>query len=256
MAPAASRPFQRARTRPLPNSPFAMVNSRPSRRIATRRWSARRSENSIFAASVSHSQTGEKTLSTRVCEIGLGSSFRRCVTANAVAVAVNKTSARIVGAFRFTAARLYAEPNSEGREAQREPDGDHVARLLHVQQLDPAQGKNAREAEPQRVLWEVQRVAAGDPDARDRAEQQPSDRMQVDVALDEVPEACDPQERGGVEDVRSDDARDRQGIDHHHHEAEERPAADGRQPDDVTEHGPDDHGADFVLPRHDEARLA
>jgi hypothetical protein len=55
----------------------------------------------------------------------------------------------------------------------------------------------------------VQRVATGDPDARDRAEQEPSDRMQVDVALDEVPEPCDLQQRGGVENVRSDDARNR-----------------------------------------------
>src|SRR5438874_6997657 len=145
-APAASRPFQRACTTPLPNSPFATVSSRPSSRIAIRRWSARRSENWIVAACDSHSQTGEKTLATRVCEIGLGSSFKRCVTAKAVAVAASKTSARTVGALRLTAARLYAEPNEERGEAQPDPDRDDIARAGPVEQLDPAQREDPRQA--------------------------------------------------------------------------------------------------------------
>ncbi len=71
-----------------------------------RRWSGCRMEKSMCATFVTQSHAGEKTLSTCVCEIGLGSSFNRCVTANAVAVAVSKSSTRIVGAFRFTAPRL------------------------------------------------------------------------------------------------------------------------------------------------------
>src|SRR6185437_8798911 len=53
-------------------------------------------------------QTGEKTLSMRVWEIGLGSSLRRCVTTKAVAVTTSSSRARIVGAFLFIGARLYA----------------------------------------------------------------------------------------------------------------------------------------------------
>src|SRR3954451_22043534 len=71
----------------------------------------------MWAALVAQLQTGEKVLSTCVCEIGLGSSFRCCVTTNAVAVAVSKTSARIVGAFRFTAARLYAEHPGQAQQS-------------------------------------------------------------------------------------------------------------------------------------------
>src|SRR5512133_4193142 len=93
--------------------------------------------NSIFAECVAHSHTGEKTLSTCVCEIGLGSSFNRCVTAKAVAVASSKSSTSTVGAVLFTASRLYEQPNGERSET--EPDRDHVTRLRHVQQLDPAQ---------------------------------------------------------------------------------------------------------------------
>src|SRR6266550_7463262 len=136
-APDASRPFQRAWTRPRRCSPLAIVTSCASTRIAIRSRSALRTENSMFAACEAHSQTGEKTLSTCVCEIGLGSSFSRCVTAKAVAVAVSKTSARTVGAFRLTDARLYAaetdrQPHEERGETEAEPDGDHVARVRHV----------------------------------------------------------------------------------------------------------------------------
>src|SRR5437763_5501618 len=148
--PLASRPFQRAWTRPRRNSPSEIVTWRVPSRIAIRRWSARRSENWIVAACDSHSQTGEKTLATRVCEIGLGSSFKRCVTAKAVAVAASKTSARTVGALRLTAARLYAEPNEERGEAQPDPDRDDIARLRHVEQLDSAQRENTRQAESKR----------------------------------------------------------------------------------------------------------
>jgi len=90
----------------LAKSRFAIVTSWPSMRIAMRRWSARRSEKSMWATFVGQPHTGEKALLTRVCEIGLGSSFSRCVTAKAVAVATSKTSARIVGAFLVTASRL------------------------------------------------------------------------------------------------------------------------------------------------------
>jgi hypothetical protein len=102
-------------------------------------------------------QTGEKTESTRVLEIGLGSSLRRCVTANAVAVRTSSSRARIVGAFLFIGARLYAahtgrQPHDERREQDAEPDRDHVAGGRHVQELHAAEREHAGETEPERVL--------------------------------------------------------------------------------------------------------
>src|SRR5439155_14610793 len=158
----------------------------------------------MLAARESHSQTGEKTLATRVCEIGLGSSFKRCVTAKAVAVAASKISARTVGALRLTAARLYAEPNEERGQSEPDPDGDHVARLRHVEQPDPAQGEHAREPEPEGILRQPEREPTRHPDPRYRPEQQPRHRVQIHVALHEVSEPGDPQQRRGVEDVRAD----------------------------------------------------
>ena len=76
------------------------------------------------------------------------------------------------------------------------------------------------------------------------------------LPCDEMAEAGDPQQRGGVEDVRADDPRDRQRIDHHHHETEERAAADGREADDEAEDGADDDCADLVLALQDERRFA
>src|SRR6266498_3744552 len=147
-------------------------------RIASRRRSDLRRENSMFAACEAHSHTGENTSSTRVCEIGLGSSFRRCVTAKAVAVATSKARARIVGAFRLKAARLYAadtppQPHQESDEPEPEPDRDHVARLGNVEQLDPAECEHTGEREPERGLREPHREAARDPDSRHGAEQKP-----------------------------------------------------------------------------------
>src|ERR687888_1150555 len=97
----------------------------------------------MCATFVAQLQTGERTLSTCVCEIGLGSSFNRCVTAKAVAVAVSKTSTKTVGALRLTAAEFYGEPNGEGRESEPQTDGDDVARLRNVEQLDTAQREDA-----------------------------------------------------------------------------------------------------------------
>src|SRR6266536_936068 len=196
-APVASRPFQRAWTRPRRCSPVAIVTSCTPTRIAIRSRSALRMVNSMFAACETHSQTGEKSLSTCVCEIGLGSSFRRCVTTKAVAVAVSKTSTRTVGAFRLTDARFYVaatdrQPHEERNETEAKPDGDHVARVRHVDQLDPAQRENAGEPEPQCGLRESQREAARDPDTGHRPKQQPRHRVQIDVALHQVADARDP----------------------------------------------------------------
>ena len=78
--------------------------------------------------------------------------------------------------------------------------------------------------------------------------------MEVDIALHEMAEAGDPEQCGCVEDVRPDDPRDREGIDHHHDETEEGAAADGRESDDEAEDGADHDGADLVLAPQDERR--
>src|SRR3954447_13515646 len=95
--------------------------------------SALRSVKSIVAALDAQRHAGEKTSETRVCEIGLGSSFRRCVTANAVAVATMSSSARIVGALRLIGARLYAahagrQPDDERGQHDAEANRDDVGR--------------------------------------------------------------------------------------------------------------------------------
>src|SRR5205085_3357021 len=47
-----------------------------------------------------------------------------------------------------------------------------------------------------------------------------------------------------------------QRIDEHHHEPEERPATDRREPDHEAEDGADDHRHDLVAPRQDERTIA
>src|SRR5439155_19465287 len=134
----ASRPSQRTSTSPGANEPSATVTSPELVRTAIRTLSALRSENSMLAALDTQRHTGEKTSETRVWEIGLGSSFRRCVTANAVAVATMSRSARIVGALRLIGARLYAphagrQPDHECRQPDAEANRYDVARSGHVE---------------------------------------------------------------------------------------------------------------------------
>src|SRR5580765_9018789 len=142
----------------------------------------------MFATEESQRQTGEKTLSMRAWEIGLGSSLRRCVTAKAVAVTTSSSRARIVGAFLFIGARLYAahtggQLDDESNQPGAEPDGDHVAGGRHVQELHAAEREHAGETEPERVLRDLQRESTGDPDSRDRADQEPPHGVELDRAL-------------------------------------------------------------------------
>ena len=67
---------------------------------------------------------------------------------------------------------------------------------------------------------------AADQDAGDRAEQEPAHGPEGDVAGDDVAEAGDPEQRGGVHDVGADDLRHRQREEEHHRQPEERAAAD------------------------------
>src|SRR5206468_3048356 len=85
---------------------------------------------------------------------------------------------------------------------------------------------------------------------------QPCHCVEIDVALYEVSEPGDPEKRSGVEDVRPDDLRQGERVDHHHHEPEERPAPHRRQPDDEAENRAYDHRADLVALREQERRVA
>ena len=80
--------------------------------------------------------------------------------------------------------------------------------------------------------------------------------MKVDVADDEMAGAGDPEERGGVEDVRADDPRHRERVDEHHHQPEVRAAADRGDPDDEAEDGAGAERDQLVAAAHDERRLA
>ena len=65
--------------------------------------------------------------------------------------------------------------------------------------------------------------------------------------------AGNPQQRGRMEDVRAHDLRGRQREDEQHHEREERPAADRRQPDDEPS-GRAQREGDQVLPATEQER--
>ena len=64
------------------------------------------------------------------------------------------------------------------------------------------------------------------------------------------------EEGGGVEDVCADDPRQRERVDHDHHEAEVGAAPDRGEADDEAEHGAGGEGDQLVAAAHDEGRLA
>src|SRR5438034_4436435 len=145
---------------------------------------------------------------------------------------------------------------AEAAQHEDNADAQDPLRLRHLEQLEAAEGEHAGEAEPEHVVGNAYGELARDQDSRDGADQQPRHRVQVDVAANQVTEACYPQQRGGVEDVRADDLRNRQREDEHHHEPEERAAADGRQTDDEAEHGAHGRGDRLVAGLKEEWRVA
>ena len=60
-----------------------------------------------------------------------------------------------------------ASQTTNAIEPDAEPDRDHVARRRHVQELDAAEREHTGETEPQRVLRDLQREPARDPDSRE-----------------------------------------------------------------------------------------
>ena len=91
-------------------------------------------------------------------------------------------------------------------------------------------------------------------DARDRADQQPAGRREVDAARDEMPGAGRREQDRRVEDVGADDLRGREREGDQHHEPEDRAAADRGQPDDEAADDPGEDGDHLVARREDERR--
>src|SRR5947209_6593865 len=152
-----------------------------------------------------------------------------------------------------------AQPHGPRRE---QGDGDEAGRpaepavAVRLDELRARGEEHEREHEPQRPVAEMDRELAAGEDARDGADEQPQERVRVDVARDEMPEAGDPEEAGGVEDVGADDLVRPQREDEQQRQSEEHAAADGRQPDDEAAEDPDEHGRDLVAPPHHECAVA
>ena len=113
-----SRPSQVYETRPA-GSPRLRTSVRidlpPGSRMSTVTVSRRRRTNETTATSRAHSHTGEKTRSTFVPVIGLRSSFRRSVTANAAAVAPSRARTTKSCGSRATRASVYGRPRPRTR---------------------------------------------------------------------------------------------------------------------------------------------
>ena len=84
---------------------------------------------------------------------------------------------------------------------------DHVVRLGHTDDLDAREHQHDPEHDPQRPLGHPEREARADQHTRDRADEQPRDRVLVDVAVEQVRDPCDPEQDGGVEHVGADHLR-------------------------------------------------
>ena len=74
---------------------------------------------------------------------------------------------------------------------------------------------------------------------RDRPDEQPAHRVQIDVAMDEVTRAGDPEQQRGMQEVGADHARGREREEEQEREPEERARADRREADDEAERGTD-----------------
>src|SRR5262249_62383167 len=103
--PPPPRPFQEYRWCPA-RTLVELISARTTRSfgvtIASERRSALRSLNAISAR---RPEAGETTLSTRVCVIGLRTSFNRSVTANAAAEPPSSPTTRTAGRKRFKVRR-------------------------------------------------------------------------------------------------------------------------------------------------------
>src|SRR5437588_10735150 len=149
---------------------------------------------------------------------GLFVSFRRSVIAKAAAVAASRPTMTAVERIRCKAASVYARDRDDPHTVaqphgprHQQGDDDEAGRpaepavAVRLDELRARGEEHEREHEPQRPVAEMDRDLAAGEDARDGADEQPSQGVRVDVAGDEMPEAGDPEEAGGGEDVGADD---------------------------------------------------
>ncbi len=74
-----------------------------------------------------------------------------------------------------------------------------------LDELDPREHQHERERDPQRAIRHPDRELRAEQHARDRADEQPRHRVQVDVAVEQVAGAGDPEQQRGVQHVGADD---------------------------------------------------
>ena len=154
---------------------------------------------------------------------------------------------------------MAAEPDEQRGRPGRERHDDDDPRAGDVQQLDARQPEDAGEEEAQGPFGDREREAAAEENTGDRAEQQPGEDLEVDVARRPVRCPGHVQERRGVEDVRPDHLVRAEREDHEERQPEEDAAADRRQADDEPAEDADENGRDLVasceLPVHVPDRL-
>src|SRR5438270_6315926 len=149
---------------------------------------------------------------------GLFVSFRRSVIAKAAPVAGSRPTMTAVERIRCKAASVYARDRGDPHTVAQphgphgeEGDDDEAARpaepavAVREQELGPGREEHEREQQPQGPVADLDADLTAGENAGDGADEKPCHGMQVDVARDEMPEACDPEQAGGVEDVRADD---------------------------------------------------
>jgi len=132
-------------------------------------------------------------------------------------------------------------PEVDGKpgKTRGERDDDDRACKRHVHELEAGEPEHCRKNEPERVLRNRDRQPATDEHARDRAEQQPAEDVEVDVSRQPVGGTRDVEQHCRMEDVRSHDFVRAQREDHQQREPEEDAAADRGQPDDEAAEDPD-----------------
>ena len=155
--------------------------------------------------------------------------------------------ARAVGSGPFARARRRARcPCRRGRR-------DDVVRVRHADELDPRQDQHDAERDAQGALRHLDREARPDQDARDRPDEEPGHGVGVDITVEEVRSAGDPEEHGRVEHVGADDLLRGERVGEQHREPEERARADRGEADDETAERAD-HDRDRLVARPEQER--
>jgi hypothetical protein len=148
---------------------------------------------------------------------------------------------------------VLGEPGSDPTKHEDDGHENRVGRELD--QPNAAREEHRSEPDPERGFRDTNGQLAREEHAGDRAEQQPAHRVQVDVPVNEVADARDPEQRRRVENVRTHDFGRRQWEHEQHHETEERAASDRCQTDEepaARSEGDTDHA---VTVREQERRV-